>query len=184
MKKLITLALALIMLVSLVACGTSGNNSGGNNNTVSTNSSETNSGAGETSGLAAASKDNYASLLKEFFGIDAKDIEEDGFEITDVRGDDTITQLTLTYKTAISDTFEAQESYQSKVFDVTKVIGGGSNYRANADAISDETYSSFADYKASDTDDWNTWFYKFNGKNIKIYVTAGSSVWIQLTERK
>lgn len=185
MKKVFSIFMVAFVTMMVASCGSSGEGS-----KSEANSQTTENIGSDKVGIDNASKDNYAALLKEYFGIDTKDFEEDGFTITAVEGNDYYTskELKLTYKTKIEDTFKAQDEYKAKFFNVTKAIGGGVNYGADiaddgvSGKINESTYTDFYDYK-SHAEDSNMWFYKFNGKDVRVYITAGSQVWIKLTAK-
>lgn len=185
MKKFLIGLMALVLCFTLASCG----NKTDEKDAVDTGSAnvenaENNADAETVSTLENINKDNYASILKERFGIDAKDIEEDGFVLQDVRGTDNpySFQITLTYSTKHEDTFKEQAAMKSKVFDVTKTIGGGFNYKSDEKGyITDKTFSDFESFKAAETYDTNQWYYKWNGNDYRIYCTAGSTLWIQIT---
>ena len=80
MKKILIGLMALVLCFTLASCG----NKTDEKDAVDTGSAnvenaENNADAETASTLENVNKDNYASILKERFGIDAKDIEEDGF---------------------------------------------------------------------------------------------------------
>ena len=71
MKKIITLALALLMIVSFVACGTSDNNPAGNNNSgTSNNSGSNNGGSAESISWDSVTKENALESLPKLMKVD------------------------------------------------------------------------------------------------------------------
>lgn len=176
-KKFLVGLLAVVMCFALVGCGKT-ENGGSSNNGGSTNNGGSNSGTEKASGLNNASKDNYVSLLKEYYGIEASDFEESGFNLQSVEGSESSKRLKLTYSTNIDDTFKAQDAYKTKFFNMVKTIGGGS--------ITAEG-KTFTDYEKcySDTEEGcYPYSYSFNGRSVKTYVESGSIVWIQLEIEK
>ena len=188
------------MLISLVACGTGGNNSNDENSqtgtqpdnhgNISTNTPDNNSepSQNEQQGLNGASKDNYASLLKEYFGFDAKDIEEASFTLEDVRGhynpnNDVQYMLTIEYENndpAIS------KAYTEKMFELTKSISTtGSVFAAliSEGGLITIGTAEYTDYNTfHDTERNNAaWYFKWNEKEILVTVAAAFTVRVQFS---
>jgi hypothetical protein len=176
MKKVFSIFMVAFVTMMMASCGSSGDvsKSEANSQTIE------NVGSDKV-GLDDATESNYAALLKEHFGIDAKDIEEDGFKIISVSGSDYTSgfKLTLTYSTKDDDTADFQNAYKAKLFDVTKKVGTANYKTDDLGYISSETIE---DYSAlnSASYDVGKWYYKYNNNEISVNVTAGSSVWIQL----
>lgn len=174
-KKLLVGLLAVVMCFALVGCGKTEN--GGSTN---------NGGSESKATLNDSTKDNYASLLKEYFGLDVKDFEESGFEITKVYGGEFTKsmELKLTYNTKLGDDFASQDAYKEKLFNATKTLGDGSNYECDKEGkITSESYTDFSAHKNA-ASDYNTWYYKWNGKEVKVYVVASSYVEIDFSSYK
>ncbi len=200
MKKILTVVLALLMLISLVACGTGGNNSNDENSqtgtqpdnhgNISTNTPDNNSepSQNEQQGLNGASKDNYASLLKEYFGFDAKDIEEASFTLEDVRGhynpnNDVQYMLTIEYE---NNDLAISKAYTEKMFELTKSISTtGSVFAALISeggliTIGTAEYTDFNTFH--DTERNNAaWYFKWNEKEILVTVAAAFTVRVQFS---
>ena len=196
------------MLVTLVACGTAGNNTTNSDNTPSNNSQQgqtsnsnseqsTNSdehdnsalenATNESTDLNNASKDNYASVLKEYFGIDAKDIEETSFTLDRVAGsfspkNDVQYMLTLEYKNSNT---EIAKSYGQKIFDLTRSLSTtgtvfGVEVRDNMLFKGSAEYTDYTQFHDTEKEN-SSWFYCWNGKDIAIVVYARFTVKVQLS---
>lgn len=173
------MSVACATIMSACSNSTSSGSSAAATNTETSENSTTVSACN----LDDASEGNYAPLLKDNFGIDAKELEEEGFKIIDVRGSDYTTgfQLTLTYTTGDDDTAAFQNAFKEKLFNVTKAASGGVNYKCDDKGyITDETITEYSALNSASYD-LGKWYFKYNGSEILVNVTAGSSVWIQLT---
>lgn len=175
MKKIITLALALLMLVSLAACGTTTNtpDSGVNSETNSRTNSETNSGnsgniQGSTEkgvGFDNVTESNFAQLLKENFGIDA--IYGSDWTIKEVKSPNKTNNLRINWKTP-SDI--NSDEWTKKYFDACLEISTDGIYIVDMDMNSGalkkgEKLSDFNAYKSAGG--FYGWYYYWNGRQIQ-----------------
>ena len=200
MKRILVIALALFMLVSLAACGLGGGTDNPGTNTPqgtqsdnqgnsTTNNSGDNSESGQNNdkGLNGASKENYASLLKEYFGFNSEDIEEASFTLSAARGsyfpqNDVQYLFTLEYENTDLATSKA---YTQKMFELTKTLSTtGSVFAAvienNMLVKGTNEYTDFNLFHDTEKNN-STWYYNWNGKDICLVITAAFTVKVQFS---
>ena len=201
MKKICAILLVTSMLFVFASCG----KKSPQNDTKATEANQTqatedmkspedttdknNSGSENTDNLNKASTDNYASLLKTYFGIDSKDIEDASFKLTRVSGsyspkNDVQHMLTIEFETT---DLAVSKAYGEKMFGIAKSLSStGSLYSANLDNGSgmivkgSNEYTDYNTFHNAEKNN-NAWFYSFNGKDILMNVAAGFTVRVQLS---
>lgn len=169
MKKLLTIALALMMVLSLAACGNNDtpDPSGGTNDPGS--SQQTPSGTSNPS-ENPESDDRFTE-----FGLSLEKVQPEGNTKKEVATDSKRTYaVNFTMPEAV--TGEAKLAYYKKIYDLTASVSeGGTNYKKTGGTeISPEVSPMGAwEDENSETMPMNDWFYKYNGKLYNVVVFAG-----------
>ncbi len=172
MKKIITLALALLMLVSLAACGTTTNTPGDDtkpNNSQSTNTPDSNQPANNSTEIKDITTSNYVEVTKKNFGIDPS---VSGLKITKAKAQGS-SQITMVFSIESGDEESFVKAFFEKCLDASD---DKACYRQ--DWPNDGGYTITVGEKVTSWESWKqeeafdqNWFYLVDGK----YIAFGGS---------
>jgi hypothetical protein len=171
MKKAITLALVLVLALSLLtACGSKDNtgtgSTGGNNSTPGTSQGGSNNGGGTA--IKDTKIDNWQAVVKDYFGVDIS--LPSGWSVKSAQSLNGTSDVTITF------TFGAATSWDSfgnTLFDKTKAV----STKQMEKATSSTAVNAFAD--AIDWGENSSWkyFYGTTGARVQVmYSLDGDSV--------
>lgn len=174
MKKILALALAFIMALSLAACG-GGNDtpapSGSNDNTPSSSEQQeqpsNNDDGGEDEAPDNTSDDRFTE-----FGLSFDTVQPEGSTAFEVE-DDTDRTYSVTFTMPETVTEEVGFSYYKKIYDLTAAISeGGTNYKESGGTAISPEVSPMGEWEDehSAAAHMNTWFYKYNGKLYNVLI--------------
>ena len=173
MKKIITIALALMMIISLVACGTITNNQGGDDtkpNNTSTDKPDNNQPANNSTEIKDISTSNYVDVTKTNFGIDP---DVSGLKIKTAKAQGS-SQINLVFTVESGDEESLVKEFFNKCLDASddKAIYRQDWPNDGGYVISvGERVSSWEAWKQESAFDQN-WFYLKDGK----YIAFGGSI--------
>lgn len=164
MKKLLALTLALVLALSLAACG-------GNTDTPSgsTGTPGNSQGGNDTAG--------WASTFETLTGIPNLPTPT-GCEVSS----DKTSSRTVTFTANAEITDDQFTAYAGQVFDLIKASSPDGNYDINYDGfVKGDAYGSFADVSVSSK--YTYWYYTFNGYISQIAIDGkGSSIVVKVND--
>ena len=167
MKKILALALALMLVLSLVACG----NDTGKTPSGSTGNTQTDPPTSQGGTDTTPSNDRFTE-----FGLSFDKVEPDGstsFEVSN----DSARSYHIEFAMPETVTKEVGLAYYKKIYDLTAAISeGGTNYKkSGGSAISPEVspMGTWEDENSASEYNMNEWYYKYNGKLLQVSIMAG-----------
>ncbi|MDR0840154.1 MAG: hypothetical protein LBN26_02050 [Christensenellaceae bacterium] len=176
MKRMVVIAMALVLVLSLAACG--GNSSGSSTtpsaqpgNSQSANTGDTSQGGdndttpnnnGGNSGvnIKDTSTDNWQAVVKDYFGIDIS--LPSGWSVDSAQSLNGISDVTVKF----SGNLDELSSFAETVFDLTKAVTADGIQSATGSTV----YTSFAETEDySDSYSWK-WFHGANKAKVQVIV--------------
>lgn len=184
MKKVFIILMALLLALSVTACGGSGEESGGNG--AASQGEEMQGYAGDDgASLADVDTENYDAVAKELFGVDLK--AQDGWEVQEAISYNGVNNLTVKFTVpADADGKAITGGFFDQCLSVAE--NGVYGQDVDLDSMSVSTGAEYTDFEtffgAEGTQIENfyssMWIYDYGGKSIQFSVSADTGI-VELT---
>ena len=176
MKKILTLLLAAMMLLSLAACGDNNTTDPDKDSPGVSQSGENNNGESTNGGNQGGeeNKDNQNTDRFAYFGLTEAGILPDGVTTFEVTDNDEVYQYAVEF--TLPDGFSA-EDYLSDLFELTASVADDGNHKeAEGGTLLAPNLASvtFDELMTKDMPQMQVWYYKIDGVIYRINVDAGS----------